>query len=76
MDGLQDDGTALPTDELHLSYGAGLGTPENIIWYQDGAARAIYTARGGFGGAFNMSSQSPAAVAGSATKAKGVKLKI
>ena len=71
LDGLQDDGTALPTDTLHLSYGAGLGTPENIIWYQDGAARDIYTARGGFNGAFNMNGRDPATVAGGATKAKG-----
>ena len=68
LDGLQDDGTALPTDTLQLSYGAGLGTPENIIWYKDGAAAKINTARGGFAGAFQTV---PRNVAGNATLAKG-----
>ena len=68
LDGLQEDGSALPTDTLHLSYGAALGTPESIIWYKDGAALKVNTARGGFAGAFDTI---PRAVAGTASKARG-----
>ena len=39
--GLQDDGTALPTDKLVVSYGAWLGTPKYITWYRSGAVVKI-----------------------------------
>ena len=44
--GLQIDGTALPTDILDVVYGADLGTPKTIIWYNNGAAKAVYTIEG------------------------------
>ena len=49
--GFQADGTALPTDELVVTYGSELGTPKTIIWYCDQAAKGVYsgdTINGGF----------------------------
>ena len=45
--GLQTDGTALPNDTLDVSYGADLGTPNIIVWYCNGAAKAVYSLEGG-----------------------------
>ena len=45
--GLQADGTALPTDLLTVSYGQDLGTPSTVIWWCDGAVKAVYTTEGG-----------------------------
>lgn len=45
--GLQPDGTALDTDTLDVSYGADLGTPNIIVWYCNGAAKAVYSLSGG-----------------------------
>ena len=45
--GLQTDGTALPDDVLAVSYGQDLGTPSTVIWWCNGAARAVYTTEGG-----------------------------
>ena len=45
--GFQVDGTALPTDTLRISYGADLGTPQNVTWYHDGAIMAVYSLNNG-----------------------------
>ena len=45
--GLQENNTATQTDVLSLVYGSDMGTPNNIVWYKDGAAAAAYALQGG-----------------------------